>query len=219
MEPAEGCSFVAAAFDVVLDDAQREAFCARETGYAIIEAPFHGLDAGEEVLDGPTKPLSLPLAACPSSTYLFITKSRYHHFSLSIALGQHKSPPCAGAAGRARRSLRLEQRRRASLWRRASRRPAAARRELRRPGHVPHGQTHAPRVGLPHVWGWARDSGLLPADVYLRHCLLAMRKLGGVAERSFLHDTTLVDRRARRGRESTACPHRHAAKRRSGASR
>ncbi|EOD24670.1 hypothetical protein EMIHUDRAFT_206741 [Emiliania huxleyi CCMP1516] len=88
VEPAEGCSFVAAAFDVVLDDAQREAFCARETGYAIVEAPFHGLDAGEE--------------------------SRYHHFSLSIALGQHKS--------------------------------------------------------LPHVWGWARDSGLLPADVYLRHC-------------------------------------------------
>ena len=54
MEPAEGCSFVAAAFDVVLDDTQREAFCSRETGYAIVEAPFHGLHAGEEVLDGPS---------------------------------------------------------------------------------------------------------------------------------------------------------------------
>jgi hypothetical protein len=24
------------------------------------------------------------------------------------------------------------------------------------------------------VWHWSRDSGLLPADVYLRHCLLAV---------------------------------------------
>ena len=133
MEPAEGCSFVAAAFDVVLDDAQREAFCARETGYAIVEAPFHGLDAGEEVLDGPTKPLSLPLAACPSSTYLFITKSRYHHFSLSIALGQHKSPPCAGAAGRARRGAGRHGARGADIaLGRGRRRAARGTRELRR---------------------------------------------------------------------------------------
>jgi hypothetical protein len=48
--------------------------------------------------------------------------------------------------------------------------------------------------GLPHVWDWAQDSGLLPADLYLRHCLLAMQKVGGEAEYSFLHDTTLVDR-------------------------
>ena len=48
---------------------------------------------------------------------------------------------------------------------------------------------------LPHgVWHWPLDSGLLPADVYLRHCLLAMRKVGGVAEQSFLHDTLLADR-------------------------
>ena len=49
-------------------------------------------------------------------------------------------------------------------------------------------------AGLQHVWDWAPTSGLLPADVYLRHCLLAMRKIGGAAERSFLRDTTLVDR-------------------------
>ena len=48
---------------------------------------------------------------------------------------------------------------------------------------------------LPHgVWHWPLDSGLLPADVYLRHCLLAMRKVGGVAEQSFLHDTLLADK-------------------------
>jgi len=123
VEPAEGCSFVAAAFDVVLDDAQREAFCARETGYAIVEAPFHGLDAGEEA-----PPAGLGVLCASSSD-----------------------------------------------------------------AELPSGVE--PPAGLPHVWGWARDSGLLPADVYLRHCLLAMRKLGGVAERSFLHDTTLVDRR------------------------
>ena len=51
------------------------------------------------------------------------------------------------------------------------------------------------RGHLPSVWHWPEDSGLLPADVYLRHCLLAMQKAGGAAEHSFLHDTLLADRR------------------------
>ena len=120
VEPAPGASFVAAAYDVVLDDDQRRAFLEREIGYNIISAPFFELDddtreAGSGVLCAASTDSSLPseLAVAP---------------------------------------------------------------------------------GLPHVWDWARDSGLLPADVYLRHCLLAMQKIGGEAEHSFLHDTTLVDR-------------------------
>ena len=31
---------------------------------------------------------------------------------------------------------------------------------------------------VPSVWHWAPDSGLLPASVYLRHCLLAVEKAG-----------------------------------------
>lgn len=49
--------------------------------------------------------------------------------------------------------------------------------------------------GLSTIWGWKEDSGLLPADVYLRHCLLAVRKAGDLAEKSFLEDTTLIDRK------------------------
>uniref|UniRef100_A0A7S0LFV7 Uncharacterized protein n=1 Tax=Coccolithus braarudii TaxID=221442 RepID=A0A7S0LFV7_9EUKA len=48
--------------------------------------------------------------------------------------------------------------------------------------------------GLSTVWHWPRESGLFPADVYLRHCLLAVRKAPLVAHQSFLDDTFLVDR-------------------------
>jgi hypothetical protein len=44
------------------------------------------------------------------------------------------------------------------------------------------------------IWQWKPDSGLLPADVYLRHCLLAVNKADSSAEQSFLDDTVLVDR-------------------------
>lgn len=47
---------------------------------------------------------------------------------------------------------------------------------------------------LGGVWHWAQDSGLLPANVYLRHCLLATQKAGGIAYQSFLEDTYLADR-------------------------
>lgn len=48
---------------------------------------------------------------------------------------------------------------------------------------------------LGGVWHWSHDSGLLPAGMYLRHCLLAVQKVGGRAYESFLHDTYLADRR------------------------
>ena len=48
--------------------------------------------------------------------------------------------------------------------------------------------------GITSFWGWASTSGLLPADIYLRHCLLAVRKAGAIAEASFLDDTVLADR-------------------------
>ena len=45
------------------------------------------------------------------------------------------------------------------------------------------------------IWNWPTDSGLLPASVYLRHCLIAVKKAGDVAERSFREETLLCDRR------------------------
>jgi len=44
------------------------------------------------------------------------------------------------------------------------------------------------------LWHWPEDSGLLPADIYLRHCLLAVQRAGGRAYVSFLNDTYLADR-------------------------
>ena len=44
------------------------------------------------------------------------------------------------------------------------------------------------------VWQWKYDSGLLPADVYLRHCLLAVEKAGPIAMHSFINETYLADR-------------------------
>lgn len=45
------------------------------------------------------------------------------------------------------------------------------------------------------VWNWKCDSGLLPADVYLRHCLLAVEKAGPIAIQSFINETYLADRK------------------------
>ncbi|CAE7381071.1 unnamed protein product [Symbiodinium natans] len=56
------------------------------------------------------------------------------------------------------------------------------------------------------IWHWPHDSGLLPANIYLRHCLLAVEKAADasvdslvvegarVARDSFWHDTYLADR-------------------------
>ncbi|KAG9410923.1 hypothetical protein AC1031_018949 [Aphanomyces cochlioides] len=40
--------------------------------------------------------------------------------------------------------------------------------------------------GLPTVWGWDPDSGILPCRVYFRHCILAVQKLGKEVEDDFM---------------------------------
>lgn len=45
------------------------------------------------------------------------------------------------------------------------------------------------------IWHWSHSSGLLPADIYLRHCLLAVKKAGSEAMRSFREETYLADRK------------------------
>ena len=47
---------------------------------------------------------------------------------------------------------------------------------------------------LTTLWGWGPDSGLKPCRVYLRHCVLAAKKLGPEALDSFLDETYLIDR-------------------------
>lgn len=50
-----------------------------------------------------------------------------------------------------------------------------------------------PIPGPPRVWSW--DGPILPARIYLRHCVLAIRNQAGEeAERAFLADTFLWDR-------------------------
>lgn len=76
------------------------------------------------------------------------------------------------------------------------------------------------------VWNWKHDSGLLPADVYLRHCLLAVEKAGPIAMQSFINETYLADRKTtvaeyldrdkNRNRVMSATPPDHLAKRFSG---
>ncbi|CAK4078574.1 unnamed protein product [Aphanomyces euteiches] len=48
--------------------------------------------------------------------------------------------------------------------------------------------------GLHTVWGWDPDSGILPCRVYLRHCILAVQKLGKEVEEDFMINSYLGDR-------------------------
>jgi hypothetical protein len=121
-EPAENCSFVAAAFSVSLDDGQRAAFVAREPLYNITTASYFDLDTDVHLGEG--------VICAANMDDLLPEEARVH-----------------------------------------------------------------PGWGVDSVWSWGEDSGLLPADIYLRHCLLAVRKAGSVAEQSFLNDTTLIDRK------------------------
>jgi hypothetical protein len=125
VEPSEGSSFVAFAFEVALDDEQRAAFVAREREYSIEACPYFGLE------DAPD--------ATPAGVGV-ICLARTSDDAL---------PPDIASLSR--------------RWR--------------------HG-----------VWCWPHDSGLKPADIYFRHCLLATQAAGGAAERSFLDDTFLCDR-------------------------
>ena len=57
-----------------------------------------------------------------------------------------------------------------------------------------HFEEHYHKYGVDSIWGWSRDSGLLPCAVYLRHCYLAAKSMGDECLDSFLDDTYLVDR-------------------------
>ena len=48
------------------------------------------------------------------------------------------------------------------------------------------------QYGIDTIWGWGKDSGILPCRVYLRHCVLAAEKQGQLD--SFLDETYLADR-------------------------
>ncbi|KAF0720814.1 Aste57867_9 [Aphanomyces stellatus] len=48
--------------------------------------------------------------------------------------------------------------------------------------------------GLDTIWGYGADSGILPCRVYLRHCILAVQKLGEDIYDDFVNNTFLGDR-------------------------
>ncbi|GLE04442.1 hypothetical protein PINS_up013384 [Pythium insidiosum] len=50
------------------------------------------------------------------------------------------------------------------------------------------------RHGLSTIWGWDENSGILPCRVYLRHCLLSVKKLGDHVYEDFVTTTFLGDR-------------------------
>ncbi|KAJ8601981.1 hypothetical protein CTAYLR_002713 [Chrysophaeum taylorii] len=116
-EPCDGASFVAAAFDVMLDDAQRAAFLLREREYSLVRVDCVDLVGGRR--------------------------------TTGVMCARNTDAACVGVP---------------------------------RP------------TGIRSIWDWPPDSGLLPADVYLRHVLLAAEKAGAEAEQSFLRDTFLADR-------------------------
>ncbi|KAG7400197.1 hypothetical protein PHYBOEH_006736 [Phytophthora boehmeriae] len=51
------------------------------------------------------------------------------------------------------------------------------------------------KFGLDTIWGWDAHSGILPCRVYLRHCLLAVKKLGQEVYDDFVSTTYLGDRK------------------------
>ncbi|CAJ1954492.1 unnamed protein product [Cylindrotheca closterium] len=121
--------FVAAAFDVSLDEEQRLAFVKREPDYSIMTAPYYDID-GHGDKDHSTE----------------------------------KGIICIGCKN-----------------------------DDKLPAFLDEPRSQLAAVGRT-VWTWKTDSGLLPADMYLRHCLLAVNKAGEKAEQSFLDETYLIDR-------------------------
>ena len=51
------------------------------------------------------------------------------------------------------------------------------------------------KYNIDTIWNWGKDSGLRPCGPYLRHCVLAAKKMGPVCFDSFLDETFLVDRK------------------------
>lgn len=51
------------------------------------------------------------------------------------------------------------------------------------------------KYGIRTIWGYDANSGLRPCSVYLRHCVLAAKRMGDPCLFSFLDETFLVDRK------------------------
>ncbi len=51
------------------------------------------------------------------------------------------------------------------------------------------------KYNIKTIWNWKKDSGLKPCGPYLRHCVLASKKMGELCHDSFLDETFLVDRK------------------------
>jgi hypothetical protein len=131
-------SFVAAAFEVTLDDAQRMDFIRREPEYEIVSTPFFNLDAKlDKDKDKDDQPPVGEGVICIAPSH--DSSLDFDNFPMMSKV----SNLCSSRGG---------------------------------------------------IWHWPHDSGLLPADIYLRHCLLAVQKAGGDAYDSFLQDTYLADR-------------------------
>ncbi|GAB9474369.1 uncharacterized protein IUM83_10407 [Globisporangium polare] len=51
------------------------------------------------------------------------------------------------------------------------------------------------KYGLETIWNWDQESGILPCRLYVRHCLLAVKKLGEDVYNDFVNTTFLGDRK------------------------
>lgn len=58
-----------------------------------------------------------------------------------------------------------------------------------------HFDLHYAKYNIKTIWNWEKSSGLRPCRPYLRHCVLAAKRLGSVCYDSFLDETFLVDRK------------------------
>ena len=143
-EPNGDSSFVVAAFEVELDDEQRQKFIQREPEYQIVTAPYYPLESKDTIQD--LSPLGEGVICLRFENDDIWKQTTNINDAYPIPV-----PSCLFSSDDNNKTA--------------------------------HG-----------VWNWSKDSGLLPANMYLRHCLLAVQKVGGIAYESFLHDTYLVDR-------------------------
>ena len=126
----DNVSFIATAFEVSLDDEQRQKFVNREKGYRIV-----------------------------TTTYESITTNN----------DDHSNPTCEKSGGEGIICIASD--------------------DSKLDFEVP-----ASIKNKGGVWHWSKTSGLLPANIYLRHCILSLKPIGGPPYDSFLHETYLADR-------------------------
>ena len=142
-------SFVVAAFDVTLTDAQRRAFLDREASYDIVTVPFY--DINDSIVDINSR----------TATTTTTTITTREPLGRGVICLKGKDDTC-----------------RELIQDLSARHPLIA--------------------SYSSLWNWPHDCGLLPADLYLRHCLLAVEKASdGRALESFRHETYLADRTTR----------------------